>query len=90
MENQQPVIYNLNDLIDLYLAAKLPEGEKIFKYRAAFGLDKWIHLDELRIQANFKAYYPQNQKYIEGFRGMINNHHHQQPPKKKEDDDKTI
>jgi len=70
MENQQPVVYNLSDLIDLYLAARLPEGEKIFKYQSSPGNTKWIHIDELRIQANFKAYYPTGQKYVEGFRGM--------------------
>jgi hypothetical protein len=86
MENQQPIIYNLNDLIDFYLQGKLPEGEKIFKYEASFGLHKWIHLDELRIQANFKAYYSTDHKYIEGFRGIVNDHHQ---PKKKEDD-KTV
>ena len=87
MENQQPIaIYKMDDLIDLYLAGKLPEGEKIFKYEASFGLHKWIHIDELKIQANFKAYYPQGQKFIEGFRGIVNNH--QQP--KKEEDDKTV
>ena len=84
MENKQPIVYKLDELVDLYLAAKLPEGEKVFKYEASFGLHKWIHLDELRIQANFKAYYPTDQKYIEGFRGIINNHHQ---PKK---DDKTV
>lgn len=70
MENQQPVVYNLNDLIDLYLASRLPEGEKIFKYQSSPGATKWIHIDELRIQANFKAYYSTDHKYIDGFRGM--------------------
>ena len=70
MENQQPVVYNLSDLIDLYLAARLPEGEKIFKYQSSPGNTKWIHIDELRIQANFKAYYPTDQRYMDRFNGI--------------------
>jgi len=88
MENQQPVkIYQLKDLIDMYSEGTLPEGEKIFKYEAYAGLHKWIHVDELKIQATFNAYYPQRQ-YIDGFRGIVNNHH--QPPKQEEDNDKTV
>lgn len=71
-------IYKLDDLIKMYMEGTLPEGEKIFKYEAFAGLHKWIHVDELKIQANFNVYYPQ-QKFIEGFRGIVNTQHANKP-----------
>lgn len=71
-------VYELDDLIQMYETNTLPEGEKVFKYKASFGLERWIHLDEIKIQANFKTYYPK-EKFIEGFRGIINTHHANKP-----------
>lgn len=76
-------IYKLDELIQMYQEGTLPEGEKVFKYEAMAGLHKWIHIDELKIQANFNRFYPK-ENFIEGFRGIINNHH--QPEQKEEDD----
>lgn len=67
-------VYDLDDLIQMYIEETLPEGEKIFRYRDSHGLEKWIHLDELKIQSGFKKIYP-SEKYIERFSGIINRQH---------------
>lgn len=71
-------VYELDDLIQMYEDNTLPEGEKVFKYNASFGIERWIHIDEIKVQANFKTYYPK-EKFIEGFRGIINRHHDPKP-----------
>lgn len=76
-------IYTLDELIQMYKEGTLPEGEKVFKYEAMAGLHRWIHIDELKIQANFDTFYPKH-NFIEGFRGIVNKHH--QP---KDEDDNT-
>lgn len=68
------IVYDLNDLMKMYDEGTLPEGEKVFKYKAAHGLEKWIHIDELKVQAGFKNIYP-GEKFVERFTGIINRQH---------------
>ncbi len=72
------MVYELEELIKMYEENTLPEGEKVFRYKASFGLEKWIHVDEVKIQANFKNIYPK-ERFIEGFRGIVNKHHGTEP-----------
>lgn len=71
-------VYDLNDLIQMYETDTLPQGEKVFKYKASYGVERWIHIDEIKVQANFKMYYPK-ERFIEGFRGIVNTQHANKP-----------
>lgn len=68
------IIYEMEQLIKMYQEGTLPEGEKVFKYRADYGLEKWVHIDELKIQSGFSNIYP-NQKFVDRFSGVVNKHH---------------
>lgn len=68
------IVYEMEELVKMYQEGTLPEGEKVFKYKADYGLEKWIHVDELKIQSGFGNIYP-NQKFVDRFTGIVNKHH---------------
>ena len=72
------IVYEMDDLIKMYQEGTLPEGEKVFRYKASYGLERWIHLDELKIQSGFSNIYP-NQKFVDRFSGIINTNHTNKP-----------
>lgn len=68
------IVYEMEELIKMYQEGTLPEGEKVFRYKASYGLEKWIHVDELKIQSGFSNIYP-SQKFVDKFTGIVSRQH---------------